>query len=777
MMFRSAFLLPFVVAFALLSCPAVVLGQAAGTGSAGVAGVASWCLGAEGSSSSSSGASTGTADQGASSVSVPRIVNMSPDKAQPAASRDNATPQPAQQNSANGVVESGGGNEFQDMVSLSLGRTLPMFGYNLFQGVPSTFAPVENIPVTPDYTIGPGDELLIRAWGQIDIEYRAVVDRNGTINIPRVGVINVAGIKYQALTEYVKTAVSRNFRNFELTVTMGQLRSVQVLVLGQARRPGNYTVSSLSTLVNAIFAAGGPSARGSMRGIQLKRGNQTIAEMDLYDLLVYGDKSKDQQLLPGDVIYFPPIGPLAAVSGSVNNPAIFELKGNTSMDQLVRWAGGLTTTAQTRSASIERIRDRTSRAVEQFSLDAEGLKKQVRDGDVVSIFSITPRFENAVSLRGNVAAPLRYPYAPGMRIRDLIPEREALITPDYYMRKNLVVRADVQSQPQLRADVRRPAEINWDYAAIERLNPNDLSTTLIPFNLGKAVLEADPANNLALQPGDVVTIFSKDDIQVPQVRQTRYIRLDGEFNQAGVYQIQPGETLRQLVIRIGGVAPQAYLFGSEFTRESTRVQQQKSLDDALNRLGRDIQRAGASRAQNTITAEDAAASRDLAESQRTLLAQLRQVRANGRIVLALGEASSAIDLPDLQLEDGDHFFVPAPPSTVQVIGSVFNPSALIYRPGKQMSDYLAEAGGPTRDADQGSIYVLRADGTVVSARQSGILSGLLLSGVGAKRLMPGDAVVVPEELDKTTFMRNLKDVAQIFYHFGLGAAAIKVLRN
>ena len=217
-------------------------------------------------------------------------------------------------------------NDFQDLIRASTGQQLPLYGYDLFRA-PTTFAPVDNVPVTPEYLIGPGDELLIRAWGQIDIDYRAVVDRNGVISIPRVGTVPVAGLKYAELTDAVKKAVSKNFRNFQLLVTMGQLRSIQIFVVGQARRPGAYTVSSLSTLVNAVFAAGGPTTRGSMRSIQLKRGSQVVTELDLYDLLLRGDKSKDAPLLPGDVIYFPPSGPLAAVSGNVKNPAIYELKG------------------------------------------------------------------------------------------------------------------------------------------------------------------------------------------------------------------------------------------------------------------------------------------------------------------------------------------------------------------------------------------------------------------------------------------------------------------
>ena len=259
-------------------------------------------------------------------------------------------------------------NKFQDFVAISLGRDLPMFGYELFADVPSTFAPVDRVPVTPDYVVGPGDELLIRAWGQVDIDYRATVDRNGAINIPRVGNITVSGIRYQDLGGYLKNAIGRVFRNFELNVTLGELRSIQVFVVGQARRPGNYTVSSLSTLVNALFASGGPSESGSMRRIQLKRGAKVVTEFDLYDLLLKGDKSKDARLLPGDVIYIPPIGPLAAVAGGVNVPAIYELRDGATLGGLLDAAGGLATTAAGQRVTVERIRDRQAREVDEFVL-------------------------------------------------------------------------------------------------------------------------------------------------------------------------------------------------------------------------------------------------------------------------------------------------------------------------------------------------------------------------------------------------------------------------
>jgi polysaccharide biosynthesis/export protein len=723
-------------------------------------------------------------------VSVPSITNPVP-SASPTLRPSKPAAVPAMPAGSNSPEEQAlEKNEFQNFLAASTGQLLPLYGHNLFRDVPSTFAPVENIPVTPDYVIGPGDELYIRAWGQIDVDYRSIVDRNGTISIPRIGVINVAGIRYQDLSGYLKSAVSRVFRNFELAVNMGQLRSIQVFVVGHARRPGSYTVSSLSTLVNAVFAAGGPSPRGSMRNIRLNRANKTVTDLDLYDLLVYGDKSKDVQLLPGDVIYFPPIGALAGVAGSVNTPAIFELKGDTSLDKLIEWSGGLATTAQTRTATIERIDDRRVRIVDKFSLEPSTLRRPVRDGDLLTILPVAPRFQNAVTLRGNVAVPLRHPFVPGMRISDLVPEKDALITYDYYRRQNRAVQdaflserirsgsdAASSSLESTERAVRRTspenlfAEINWDYAVIERLDENDFTTSLIPFNLGKAILEADPTHNVALRAGDIVTIFSKADINVPVARQTKVVRLEGEFNFSGVYQVQPGETLRQLIVRVGGLAGNAYVFGTELRRESVRLQQQKSYQDALNRLERELQASTAERARSVLSPEDAQVASVTLASQQSAIAKLRDLKPTGRIALQLPHNAAFADLPDIPLEDGDRVFVPAAPVMVSVFGAVFTEGAFLYRDGSTAGDYISLAGGTTKRADNSQIFVLRADGSATGGGSG------FLSSRASMRIMPGDTVVVPDDDDRQTWTKSLKDWTQIFYQFGLGAAALKVLRD
>ena len=667
-------------------------------------------------------------------------------------------------------------SEFQRFVRSSLGKSLSIYGASLFDRVPTTFAPLDTAPVPADYVIGPGDELFIRAWGSIDLQSRAVVDRSGQIHLPKVGTITVSGIRHSEITDYLKTAISRVFRNFELNVSLGQLRAIQVFVLGQARRPGVYTVSSLSTLVNTIFSSGGPSSRGSMRQIQLKRNDKLVTEFDLYDLLLRGDKSKDAALLPGDVIFIPPVGPQVAISGSVNVPAIYELRGETSLAELIELAGGLSATAEGRKATIERIEDRKTRRVEEFLLDRDGMTRKMQDGDLVRLLSVTPKFQNAVTLRGNVAQPGRYPWREGMRVADLIPSAEALFTREYWDRQNAVVgTADGKSEvgeSTLRNEVKRAGpEVNWDYALIQRIDPDDLSSHLIPFNLHKAVIERDPSENVPLQAGDIVTVFSQADMAVPLNRQSKYVRLEGEFAAAGVYRVRPGETLRELVARVG-LTPHSYLFGSVLTRESTRVRQQEGLDKLAADLEAEVERSGSTQLRNA-DAIDAATLAPRLERQRRFAAKFREIRATGRIVLELEPGVSTIqELPEIALEDGDRFFVPYAPSTVEVLGSVYNQNSFIFRHRKTVSEYLKQAGGTTKYADRGRMFVIRADGTVISRHQR---TGLWRNSFLDLELNPGDTIVVPEELDRVSILRQLRDWTQIISQFALGAAAVKVL--
>lgn len=674
--------------------------------------------------------------------------------------------------------------EFQRFVADTTGRQLPLFGYDLFDA--AAFPSLTNVPVPADYVVGPGDEILLRLWGGVEADLRITVDRSGLVSLPRIGTFRVAGVRVSELEPTFRNEVAKTFRKFEISVNLGQLRAIQVFVVGQARRPGTYLVSSLSTLLSALFEVGGPASTGSMRAIQLKRDGRVVTTLDLYRFIVEGDKSADVRLAPGDVIVVPPAGPRIALQGSIDKPAILELNGTGEpLEQILRYHGNLRALTSTHKVLVERIDSaarNAPRQVQERSLDSTGLAEMLRDGDIVTLFKISPQFSNAVTLRGNVAAPLRYAFKPGMRISDLIPEREALVQPDYYSRKNMLVQHESGNSvtaDRVLSDMRNLlSEINWDYAVVQRLDSQNVRSRLLPFNLGKAVVDRAEEHDLLLQPGDVVTIFGVADIPVPRHRITRLVRVAGEVNAAGIYQIDAGETLRSLLRRAGGATPQAYLFGIEFARESTRARQRAALQDALRRLESTTANAAAAKSAELAGTDPAAASRILAtqeQARASQLARLRSMEPSGRIALELTPEISSIDLlPDLPLEDGDSILVPAAPGFVYVVGAVANSSALLWRDGRTVKQYLL-AAGVEPSADEDNLFIVRADGSIVHRRDK----GWLFSTFESMTLAQGDTLVVPERLVGETawgsFVRGFKDWTQILANLGLTAAAINSL--
>lgn len=713
--------------------------------------------------------------QGTSMVSPERLSSPAPnpqDQPQPATS----TAPPSQRQPAPPSL-------FQRFVKEATGEELPIFGSQLFDA-PDRYTADATLAPPGEYVLGPGDEVQLQIWGAVDYAGSHTLDRNGQVNLPKVGSLALAGVRLQDLETVLRAQIGKVFTNFNVNASLGRLRSIQVYLVGQALQPGAHQVSSLSSLVNAIFVSGGPSPSGSLRAIQLKRNGRTVTTLDLYEFIAKGDKGRDTPLQAGDVIVIPPAGPQVAVNGALDQAAIYELKaGFNQVGDILSLSGGVPVLANTRRALIERIvpGQTPPRQVLDITLDDTGLKTPLQDGDVLTLLDISPAFGNAVTLQGTVAAPLRYPWFQGMRVLDLIPERDALITTDYYRRKNLLVRnADTAQQAGQGVAQRAQGlldQINWDYAVIERLNPVTLSTELIPFNLGKAVLQKDPTHNLTLDAGDVVTILSHSDLRLPQDRQTRLVRVEGEVAAPGVYQTQPGETLPQLLQRIGGLTPHAYVFGTEFTRESVRTRQQENLDLLIRRLETQAQAQASSVIANlgSESAQQAQLIRQQQQAQlQSQIQRLKTMRSNGRMALELPPtAQDLAALPALPLEDGDRIIVPPKPGFVAAFGSVNNENVFIYKPGKTVSDVIRNAG-LTEDAEPDQAFVLRADGTIVARRDHG---GFFGNRFDALELMPGDTVVVPAQVDRESrynfFTRALKDWTQIFSNFGLGVAALK----
>lgn len=713
-------------------------------------------------------------------------------------------------------------SEFQKFMRDSTGKLLPIFGSEFFANGPASFTPIVSSPVPADHRLGPGDELLIRGNGTIDIDYRATIDRNGMISIPTVGTVVLAGVKSGDAEGVVRGAIARLYKGVSVSVTFGRLRAITIYVVGQARRPGTYTVPSLSTTITALFASGGPNANGSMRRVQVRRAGRTVAELDLYAFIAKGDKSSDIKLQDGDSIFIPPAGGFVGLVGMVNAPAIFELKANNdTVESLLDVAGGLPVVADPRRAFLERIDPNKSqpRSVEQFALAGEGLKRLLKDGDVLNITSITPDFSNAVVLRGNVDQAVRVPFKGGMRVSDLIPNREYLITRSSIKRQNNAVitsqgsaaNADAPAQDETRPRTERSRsersvsertrgegedettiaarigglidEINWDYAVVERINRADLSVSLIPFNLGNVFSNPAGPDNVQLQPGDTITVFSQQDVAVPMAKRRVFARVEGEVNVPGVYQMGAGETLQTLLAKAGGPTANAYLFGTAFYREQVRKEQQVNLEKAAVRLESQLRSEQARGIANVsaLSAADAQA----ATAQRTLemqvaqetISRFRRLQPTGRIAFGLEPSEKSFArLPRLSLENGDRLVIPARPDFVHVFGAVNAESSPLWRSNSRVKDYL-RISGVTADADIDNVFVIRVDGTVVTRSSTGWFS----SGIASMEVMPGDSIVIPEKFDKETawtkFTKGTREWAQIFANFGLGAAAIKTLRD
>jgi len=505
--------------------------------------------------------------------------------------------------------------------------------------------------VPPDYLISPGDEIVLSVWGSVDAELRLFVDRSGRITVPRVGTIMVSGVRYADLPETIRLRVAQTFRNFQLSVSLGQLRGMRVFVTGFVARPGAYTVPALSGMAHALVRAGGPSASGSFRDIQLRRGAKVVSKLDFYDLLLNGNRNADQLVQADDVIHVGPIGPQVGVIGSVNRAAIFELKPGETMADALRMAGGFAAVADTTRMVLERVDERsTLRAVQ---------------------------------------------------------------------------------------------------------------------------VDMDKADKTELRSGDVLLAFNAVTLATSQQRQNKRVRVEGEVLRPGDYLLPAQSTVADALAAAGGLTQAAFVFGTDFTRESVRAAQQENYERALRNLETEI--ALATSTQRITTADEAAAVSGRGAATARLIERLRAIKPSGRVVLQMPPDSR--ELPKLVLEDGDRLFVPPVPSSVGVFGSVFNAGSYLREEGFTLADYLRQAGGPTRGADAGSTFVLRANGTVVSNLQEKGWGGGIRGSFERMPALPGDTLFVPEELDKTTFAQYAKDWTQILAQFALGVAAFVTLTN
>jgi polysaccharide biosynthesis/export protein len=666
------------------------------------------------------------------------------------------------------------GFEFARFVAQSTGKTLKVFGSDLMQEG-RRLGDVDPVTVPATYRVGPGDELLIRAWGQIDINVQIQVDRSGQIFLPRVGQTMVAGLSVEELGVHLRKVVSRQYKDFELTATMGGLRNVQYYTSGFAAQPGMHIVSSAASVLHAALAAGGPGLNADPRRVTVRRLGAPPLGMDMYEMLVDGNRGGDPQIKPGDVIHFEPSRGLAAVAGQVNREAIFHVRNGDSVADLLRFAGGLTTTADDKHVRVERL-DKGRRVVEEIALNTEGMNRPVRSGDLLMVLPVSQRIDNAVTLRGNVAVPLRSPWRDGMRVSDLIPNAEALVRPAALAQRNERNTLDRMSDDKRDTDISRDyPEVNWDFATIERLDPVTHAVSVLSFNLGKVLFQNDATENLALKAGDNVIVYSRKDFEQPESKKLRLVRIEGEVARPGVYTTEVGETLVSLIRRAGGASEQAYYFGTRFNRISAKKLEEQRLKQAADRIEQDYLRRLARRSQNVVQAEDAMNANAEYEAIKALISKLRNYKAEGRVTLDLkGLGARFDDLPTLVLEDGDTIVIPNKPSTVTLTGAVVQEGSILWKQGSSLAHYVERAGGSRSHADEDGMVVLRADGSVRAAKAS-TWGGAFGGGSIGNDINPGDTIFVPEDTERVSKTRTLRDWTSILYQFGIGATALKVL--
>lgn len=433
-------------------------------------------------------------------------------------------------------------------------EALEPFGYDVFEPRGTSFDPPSSGPVPPDYVLGPGDSVRVQLFGNVNGIYEYEVSRDGILNLPELGPVTVAGIPFSEFRADLNKRVQEMLIGTQVSVTMGQLRTIRVLVLGDANQPGSYVVNGLATMAGALYRSGGISRVGSLRNIQLKRNGRVVARLDLYDLLIHGDTSGDQRLQPGDVIFVPPVGDTIAVGGAVKRPAIYETRGKTSVADVVRLAGGLSNEAFGEGSRLERIDENGDRAVLAVNLDdAAAAATLVRTGDTLLVPEVLPDFNNAVVLAGHVYRPGNYSWWSGMRLTDLIGSSDEL-----------------------------KAGVDMNYVLVRRERERGAPIEVVSANLGAALAEKSSDENIRLEARDQVFVFSlelgRQRVVIPIVDELKlqathdapamHVQIDGNVRVPGVYPLETGMHVSDLIRAGGSLSEEAYTLEAELVSYS-----------------------------------------------------------------------------------------------------------------------------------------------------------------------------------------------------------------
>lgn len=531
-------------------------------------------------------------------------------------------------------------SEFENYVSLVADRPVLRYGQDLLLPASRDFAVPATATVPPDYKLNVGDTVILYLKGSVDGTVEREIDTNGNIFLPNVGSIRLAGVRYGDLRSTVIKAIGREFRLFSVSVGIKSLRGIRVYVTGFANNPGAFTLNSLSTMVNAVFQAGGPSAGGSFRSVKLYRDGREVADFDLYTLLRGGDRLGDEVLQNEDVLFIPPAGEQVAVLGSVKQEAIYELKPGETLADALRLAGGANVLAETERMFLYRTSDDTTRG------------------------------------------PIEVPAT--------------------------------------------------DYAGY------------------------------SAKGGDILNVLSRGTLVQPVAKQSVLVRVEGEVNRPGNYYVAPNTPLSTVMELAGGQTERAYLFGARLERLSVREQQRQGYAEAIEQLEFSLASAP------LVTSSSVSDSRAAAEaaSARQVLELLRKREPDGRVVMNI--TAEAASLPNgLLLEHQDRLVIPPRPTTIGVFGAVYRPGSFLIEDNPLMlKEYVQRAGGLQRAGDSKKIFVVRANGDVLT-RNDGLMSS---------RALPGDVMFVPLRSSKVDIWQRIRDITSVVFQLGITAAAVNSIK-
>ncbi len=650
------------------------------------------------------------------------------------------------------------------------------------------------VPVSDDYILGPGDKLIINLWGNIQQTFDLVVDGEGKVMLPQAGPLYLWGIKFADAKKMIQDNLYKFYTNFQINVSMGKLRTIKVYILGEAKKPGAYTVSSLSTVFSALYQAGGPNKIGSLRKIRLTRANKSEEPIDLYSYLLQADRSQDFKLTGEDIIFIPPIGGVVGIAGNIKRPAIYELNGKLSLKGLLEMAGGISAVGYLQRIQIERIKEHQRKIV--FDLEFENMQAleasasdvMLQDGDLVLISAVAPVRHNYTSIAGNITRPGDYELKPDMKIKDLIDEAEGILPGAYLERAELSRFKDDKTREILPVNLgsllsgseAENIELKeWDrvyiftksevvpiffvkiegavykpgeYELTDNMRLSDLifragglkkTASLKNAELYRRVLGEEPK----IITTDLAAVFDprtkENDFYLEEgdqlfIReeikwlQQREVVISGEVFYPGRYIASPGERLSSLIKRAGGFTDKAFLEGAVLTRKSVEKYQKEMIKKFIDSEQEAMLKEESSLAMGLSVSQSTARKEMIAYRQKQSDA-LESAALIGRVVFKLEPLDKfQSNENDLFLEDGDVLSIPLVPSTVQVIGNVRAPNAITYAEGKGPDYYISRAGGLTKNADKKGIFVIKPSGEAVSVFAQ------------VKEIKRGDTIIVPE---------------------------------